>query len=286
MNNETLLKCDQCGRSNFTARGLVAHRCKATQPLDLVPSVKLVPAITDPILPFANDAEVADQLRAFIKEASDGLKRIIIAGLFIERIASQLKHGQLMPWVEAHCPDVSWRTVCRWRELARGVMDAIGIKSDTVSLLTIPPHEILRLPISELPEDTAPIRAKMDELLEGKTARQLFLNFAQTEDGEKPKVGRVTGSVGKPGVVDPEEQLRLAKENAATRLNGIHGDLLGLMFDDDITLGYIALPHLKKFKGALVDLQKHVNKLIKSQGRPKASSPAEKPASKKSPKRK
>lgn len=129
-----------------------------------------------PMLKSGNDAEIAAKLKTLIDDANSGLRRIIIAGLFIETIATQLDHGQLGPWIKAHC-EVQWETVCRWRQLAKNTADAAGIKFDACVKFEIPLHEALALPAAQVPADLKEAREKIDALIEGKSARQLFMQF-------------------------------------------------------------------------------------------------------------
>lgn len=155
-------------------------------------------AKTIPTLPKGNDAAVAEQLHKLVTEANDGLRRILAAGFFIECIAGELRHGQLGPWLEAHCPHVDERTVRRWRDLARNVAEAAKVKTDTMSVLDGPwaGGNFLTLPTDELPNELSEARARIDDVINGKTAKQLCLEFKQFEDG-KVKVGRLKGQGGR-----------------------------------------------------------------------------------------
>lgn len=152
---------------------------------------------TIPTLPKGNDAEVAAKLHSLVSDANDGLKRILAAGFFIECIAGELKHGQLGPWLAAHCPQVGQSTVYRWRELARNVAQVAGVKIPTVGILEGSMEgNFLTLPTEELPNELSEARARIEEVIAGKTAKQLHFEFKQTEDG-KVKVGRLKGHGGR-----------------------------------------------------------------------------------------
>jgi hypothetical protein len=153
---------------------------------------------TIPTLPKGNDTEVAAKLQALVSEANDGLKRILAAGFFIECIAGELKHGQLGPWLAAHCPQVTWQTVNRWRDLARNVAQVAGVKLNIVFNLegSFEGGNFLTLPTDELPNELSEARARIEEVIAGKTAKQLHFEFKQTENG-KVKVGRLKGDGGR-----------------------------------------------------------------------------------------
>lgn len=171
---EPLFDCPKCGRTNFTAKGLKAHACKGPNAI----------TIKAPALKSGRDSKaVAKQLDALITDAESGLRRIVTAGLFIVEITQDLPHGQFGPWIEAHLPNRNRATVFRWKALALNVMEACGLK---VALCDFskPLHEVIALPASKVPKDAKEVRAKMDELIEGKTYRQLFFEFKQAEERE------------------------------------------------------------------------------------------------------
>lgn len=142
-----------------------------------------------------NDAAVADQLRVYLRDAADGVRRIAIAGAYCEWIVQQLPHGKLGDWLAAYCPDIEERTVRKWRQFARSLFEAA--KKAHGLTIDLPPHELLAAPPSDLPEDARAARAALDDLLAGKTYRQLWFEFKQMEEGEDGELhvkhGRLKG---------------------------------------------------------------------------------------------
>lgn len=174
---------------------------------------------TVPTLPKGNDAQVAAELHRLVTDANDGLRRILAAGFFIECIAGELKHGQLGPWLEAHCPHVDERTVRRWRDLARNVAEAAKVKTDTMSVLDGPwaGGNFLTLPTEELPNELSEARARIEDVIAGKTAKQLCFEFKQMENG-KVKVGRLKGHGGRePDRPATPSELLEHEQHCATR---------------------------------------------------------------------
>lgn len=153
-----------------------------------------------PNLKSGNDEKVAAKLDELIADANDGLRRIVIVGFFLERIAADLKRGQFKPWIEAHCKETSRASIFGWRALAKNIMESVKISKVQLLDFSTPVHEMLALPAAEVPKAQKEIRAKIDELIEGKTAKQLFLEFKQAEEDEdgnlKKKHGRLKGKGG------------------------------------------------------------------------------------------
>jgi hypothetical protein len=181
---------------------------------------KLVKVSKVPALKVAPDAEVAEHLRTLVRDAEAGLKRILMCGMYIEWIAASLPHGQLMPWIAEHCPDISQRTVYNWRTLARSVCDWAGIKFATIANLDLSADKLISLPVEELPSKALPWRKKIDSLLAANdTAKQLFFDLKMKQgeldmDGEtfRPKIGRAKGEGG------ASKQQRLSAKEARLQL--------------------------------------------------------------------
>lgn len=188
-----------------------------SQDLEVMPATgSKKPAKAGPTLPRGNDAEVATELRRLVADAESGLRRILIAGFFIDRIAAELPKGQLRGWLETHCPDVTQRTTNRWRELAANVAGACGIKMDTRVHFDLP--ALLAMPVEAVPEAQSDLRSKIDEMIDGKSFRQLTFAFKQAEEGAdgktRTKVGRRAGEGGRKLTGTPSEQLAAARELA------------------------------------------------------------------------
>lgn len=183
--------------------------------------VKVVPK-----LEIAKDDEVADHLRHLLKDADDGFRRVVKVGLYIEWIAANLARGQLMPWLEAHCPDVSQRTIYNWRSLAKNLCEWSGLKFASLANLPMAGDQLLELPPEKLPPQLRESRQKMEEALSAsKTAKQLFLflGFKQGEIDEstgypKAKIGRRKNEGGrKPSLTGTIEEIAAARKTATWR---------------------------------------------------------------------
>ena len=180
---EPLHTCPHCSRSGFTERGLKSHL--SVHHKSLVVAKAPLEVVTGPRLANGNDAEVAAKLTELVHGAQDGLRRILVAGFFIESIVRQLPHGATKPWLEQHCPGIAWRTINDWRQLSRGVMEALGIEWDAAAKLPLPLHDALALPPAEVPKAMQALRGQIDDLIADKSARQLqlALRAADPKDG-------------------------------------------------------------------------------------------------------
>ena len=136
-----------------------------------------------PRLQNGKDKEVASELGRLVRDAQDGTRRILICGLFIETIVANLKRGQFGPWVESHQAEigVKYSSICGWRQLAEEVLKQVGFQNSNALEFSVPAHEFLALPAAEVPEDCREARAKIDELIEGKSVKQLMFQFREGE---------------------------------------------------------------------------------------------------------
>ncbi|MCX6916920.1 MAG: hypothetical protein NT167_28440 [Verrucomicrobia bacterium] len=192
-----------------------------------------------PKLRHGGDSDKAAQLEHYICEAERGMRSILQAGFFIECLAEDLPHGQLGPWVEAHCPNRKWRTVQRWKQVAAKLADDIGISYQGRVGMKL--YDVLALPLGEVSDQLRPIREKIDAEIAGKSFRQLFLEFKQSEDGVTPKRGRIKCQGGasklqREASQQPEEGGRL--EAMAIRRAEVTGWLNEV--SDDKHLGMLA----------------------------------------------
>lgn len=198
-------------------------------------------------LKHGNDAQRAKELDKLIKDAEAGLVRILKVGFFLECLADDLPHGQLGPWVEAHCKR-SWRTVQRWKQVAGGFADTLGISLQ--QRLEIKLHKLLAMPLKKVPENLKPIREKLDAEIQGKSYRQLFLELKQMDEetGKPRKPGQLPGSKG----LTKEMREKAAQRAEQERLNELEETITEnidwlLEIADAKNLGMMDSKLLKKF---------------------------------------
>jgi hypothetical protein len=184
-----------------------------------------------------NDEQVAEQLRRFIRDAEDGVRRIAIAGAYCEWIVQNLPHGKLTEWLATHCPDVQDRTVRGWRAFARAVLEASKFTAQQIDL---PAHELLLADPAALTEETRAIRKTIDDLLAGKTYRQLAFEFKQMEQGDdgewRVKAGRLKGCSQTRTPVDPEDAMEDKRRRGEETLRMAIGLMEQLQTDPGIRL--------------------------------------------------
>lgn len=147
---------------------------------------------------------------------TDATKRAIWMGMFINHIKQRGKedksipHGQFGPWLEANVPQLNRDTVATYMRLATGVC------------------EKGKFQISDFPNfaRNGKLPPKIEELVEGKTQQQLFLEFKQAdpEDLENPKAkrGQLKGSKG----LTKEQREKAAQRAEQERLNELEETIL------------------------------------------------------------
>jgi hypothetical protein len=182
--------------------------------------VKAAALVKPPSLKSGHDAAAAKQLIKLFGEAQKGMRRITAVGLAAWEIKeTQLKHGEFGAWLAAHAPNLSRiddatgkpkasSALSSYMALTKGVLDHLGFTIEKYfAHVSKFPHagicgggKFLLLADKKVPEDVRPLREKICNLVDGKTAKQIFTEFKQVEEDDagevKPKRGRLKGEGG------------------------------------------------------------------------------------------
>lgn len=167
-----------------------------------------------PSLKTGDDAEVLQTFRHLFQNAQNGLRAVVAFGLYAWSVKLlKLKHGQFGDWVKGNYETgkedaISYRSVRAHMNMTRSALEAAGIKSVEnflkTKLAAVLPNshsgDFLLLPDAKIPIEIKPLREKIFSIIDGKSARQLFAEFKQSEDDEsdfpKAKRGRLKGQGG------------------------------------------------------------------------------------------
>lgn len=244
----------------------------SNQSLQVLPPVK---SASPALLKNGNDAQIAKQLVSLFHEAQNGMRRIVALGLFAWEIKeTQLKHTEWGPWLAQHAPELSRAdagtgkpkassALSNYMELTKGVLESVGFKTiekwtDEVSKFprggNLEHGGILLLADKKVPDAVKPLREKICQLVDGKTQRQLFLEFKQADDNDenpKPHRGQLPGSKG----LTKEMRELAAQRLEAERLNELEEEILErndwlLKIADARNLGMMDSKLIKKFVDA------------------------------------
>jgi hypothetical protein len=225
---------------------------------------------TGPKLKSGGDAEVASHLKSLCDEARNGLRRVVALGLFCFKIKADLPHGQFQPWLDQHCPDISYRSLASYMQLTDGVLKKCGV-SKVQSLHFCHGGEFLLLPDAKVPDEARPLRKKIFEIIDGKTAHQLMLDFKQSDEDEdgnqKSRRGRLKGCKG----TTKEQRQRAREREEQERIEEIeltsadfrkwmekHGDAKGV--------GMISDGEFKKLRNTVAWFHVELERLHKQRG--------------------
>ena len=189
-----------------------------TKPTSSLPSLS---SVKSPSLNDGHDQAVAKELRTRYTAAQKGLRTVVAFGLLAWEVKElRLKHGQFGPWLAAHVPELTTpdsatgkpkpsRALSGYMELTKGVLDASGFTvekylahiSNSQQMRICHGGKYLLLPDKKLPDAVRPLKEKICSLIDGKTQRQLFMEFKQAEEDQatgqiSPKRGRLKGQGG------------------------------------------------------------------------------------------
>ena len=253
-------------------------------PVALSPKLKL--AIV-PKLRSGNDAEVAEQLTHLFDEAQNGMRKIVALGLFAWEVKQgRLKHGQFGPWLAAHCPKLATvdsatgkpktsRALNGYMGLTKNVLESAGFATIQKYLGTagksandadLGHGQFLLIEDTKVPEKLKAVREKIFEIVDGKTQKQLFVEFKQAEEDEsdnpKPKRGQLKGSKG----LTKEMRERAAQREEAARITELEvetGDVTKFLLEnsDVKNFGAIDPKVLAKLAEAMETAQGFIKRL-------------------------
>ena len=171
--------------------------------------MKLTPV---PSLKTMDNEKAAADLKALFGEAQEGVKRIAYFGFFALHVKIvELAHGEFLPWLAAYCPELPYRTVASHLQLARTVLQAMGVRpwkiGPNMQRLHISHYgELLRITENDLNCAAKDSRKQMLEIIEGKSAQQLLAKYRRAEKAPaEPKVNHlyVWGGRGRCGGLAP-----------------------------------------------------------------------------------
>jgi hypothetical protein len=179
-------------------------------------SLEVVPAaaaIKVPALLTGDDEAVKKQFSDLFAEAQSGQRRIVTFGLFAWKVKlTQLKHSQFGDWVKGNFGDSAYRTVRSHMHLTELALKAAGIKHlkpvfQIGSALPISKHgDFLMLPEKSVPDSLKPLREKLYDIVDGKSARALFTELKQAEEDETGTLKKKPGRRKKEGGATKEQR--------------------------------------------------------------------------------
>lgn len=211
---------------------------KQTVSLEVIPAA----SIKVPSLKGGNDEAVKKRFSELFNDAQSGQRRIVTFGLYAFAVKFvKLKHSQFGDWVKGNFGESAYRSVRSHMQLTKSALKEAGIEQlkpvfQNGSTLPISNHpDFLMLPEKSVPEPLKPLREKLTEIVDGKSARALFTEFKQLDESEddsddegdqkrKPKRGRRKGEGGASKEQRAAAALR-EEEERLTKLKLDSGDI-------------------------------------------------------------
>lgn len=245
-----------------------------------------------PKLKSGNDEVVAKQLGKFFADAQNGMRRIVALGLFAwELKETQLKHGEFGAWLEAHAPKLCTpddktgkakpsRALSGYMALTKNVLESVGFPtinkylghiSNSQTMRICHDGKFLLLPDKKIPAEVKPLRDKICSLIDGKSQRQLFLEFKQAEEDDdgnaKVKRGQLKGSKGL--TKEQREAAKLREEQERIEDLELASDDTVKWLEkncDDKNVGAISEKKAARLLEAVQYAQDYLTNLIKQRG--------------------
>lgn len=172
-----------------------------------------------PKLTTGDDAAIGKQLVRLFNDAQNGMRRVVAFGLLAWEVKLKVKHGQFGPWLAEHAPKLcrkdsatgspkTTHALESYMALTKGVLETCGLTVGKYlgTVMNSPGSgnlgmgRLLLLPEKKVPQEFRSLREKICSTVDGKTQKQLQLEFKQMEEdgsGElKKKHGRLKGKGG------------------------------------------------------------------------------------------
>jgi hypothetical protein len=216
---EQLHDCPQCGRKNFTARGLKAHACKGA-------ALALPDASEDKLM--------GEQLTEQYKRATSGMQQVVIFGAMMIKLREkhpettkkgpspksssnvELPKVTLRGWLEKHAPEVKLTTALRFLHVTEAItadyVQIVGAK--TAKLISLP--DLVTTPATELPKGCEAKQLSLFEFVNG-TSQKSWLDRFSPESPQKR--GRDARGNDKPRAPTAAELAEAAKNEITDVLN-------------------------------------------------------------------
>lgn len=184
-----------------------------------------------------HDQADATQLKELHTAAQNGLRRVMALGLFCFAVKERLPHGQFGAWLESNCPEISVSSLKAHMQLTMSVLETCGFPTlkefEKASTLAISKSsELLLLTDAEVKKpELQEIRQKIFDVIDGKSARQLMLEFKSVKEAEDgtltTHVGRRPGEGGREAAptTDITEMLKFQREFALRKMGKVDDEL-------------------------------------------------------------
>jgi hypothetical protein len=132
-------------------------------------------------------AVIAEAYQSAVSAANGALLKVAACGLLLWEKQRVSAHGEFLPWLAEHCPEIPQRTAYRWIDTAKNLCRVLDVGAGAKHA-GLPLHQVLQLPADQLAGRAAKMRSRVEGCLDGKTADQLTLR-AETEGKPAGKAG-------------------------------------------------------------------------------------------------
>lgn len=232
-----------------------------------------------PKLKDGQDAKAAEQIGSMFHDAQIGMRRIIALGIFAwELKLGQLKHGEFGAWLAVHRPELATphsktgkpmasRALQGHMAVTKGVLKDAGY--DTVKKFLnfaksandadLTSGRFLLIEEKKVSDELKPLREKICAMVDGKTAKQLNLEYVNIEDDEDSEegTGKRRGKGQLPGSKGLTKEMREAAEarKEQNRIDELEIEVKEItkrleQIADAMHLGMMETKLLKKFTDA------------------------------------
>ena len=183
--------------------------------------LQTVPKSTSPAGGKVTDEALARDIRKQFAKVKKAELAWLAFGFKLLWIKScHVKHGQFMPWLEKHVPDVEYRALATYMQCAAGVLKILNRNLDATLPLANQGQFLLCAP-KTLPDPAKILREEILKVVNERTKYQFLTAYKQGQlfgDEWRTKVGRLPGEGGRPKLTYSEKaalEKKCAEKDAA-----------------------------------------------------------------------
>ena len=125
--------------------------------------------------------------------------RILEIGVNLLEVKALLPHGDFLPWIQTHLPELPIPTAHRWMRAAKGVLGVLPPKDSAIDVEIISVSKILQEPDEKLSEPAKKYKREWNDLTAAKSINEC-MRLVLVEGEEAHRVDRVINGKFKGGV--------------------------------------------------------------------------------------
>ncbi|MES2707146.1 MAG: hypothetical protein V4726_11150 [Verrucomicrobiota bacterium] len=125
-----------------------------------------------------------EKLSTLYAAAAEAGRLMLLMGVYAMRLKASLRHGEFIPALKEHCPEITPRSVQRAMQASRRLMESLDFNVHAPNRI----DHFNRMELALTGEAEPDLRAEIDSLIEGVSGRQLVLGIQNDREAANPSL--------------------------------------------------------------------------------------------------